>query len=138
MKKLLMLGLLAVTPLAYGQVCEQSFSMKVTYAGEPVGNNKLTYFGMPKVDATDNSKKGKKVLDVAGKVQDKGGKYAAEFLEEVTCDGVKQQAVPVLVEGVTIDGMSKILRAGMKVQDELIKKGEKAAKEGKKRAWGKE
>lgn len=139
MKKLIGIALLAISPVVFGQTCDQTFSMKVTYAGEPVGENKLVYHGLAKEDVADHSKKGKSVLNVASKNQDKGGKYAAEFLEEIACKGEPAKAaVPVVVEGVTIHGMAKILRAGMKVQDELIKKGEKAAKEGKKRAWGKE
>jgi len=121
----------------YAQTCDHSLGMKVTYEGKPVVENQLTYHGFNPAEVAIVQKKGKSILDVASKQQDKKGGYAVEFKETVTCDGKVTDNPAIVVEGVTIQGMSKILREASKQEQALIKLGEDEAAKGKKKAWGK-
>jgi hypothetical protein len=129
-------ALLAASTLAQA-ACDHTLGMTVTYNGEPVAENQLTYHGFTPAQVAFVQQHGKAVLDVASKQQDKGGSYAAEFKEVVNCDGKVTDNPAVLIDGVTIQGMSKILRAAAKQEQALIKAGEDEAGKGKKRAWGK-
>lgn len=138
MKRLLATLLCFAPSLAFA-MCDLEMSSVVTYGvGEAVGKQVTTWNGLEAADVTNIKTKGKSILDVASKVQDKGGKYTIVFNETTTCDNKPVKAVAVEVSGVTIHGMSAILRASTKVGEQLLKMGEDEAKKGKKRAWGKE
>lgn len=119
--------------------CDLEMSSVITYGvGEAVGKQTTVWNGLEVAEANDIKKRGKSIVDVASKVADKGGKYTIVFSETTTCDGAAVKAAAVEVGGVTIHGMSAILRASHKVGEQLLKMGEDEGKKGKKRAWGKE
>jgi hypothetical protein len=135
MRTLFAIAALAASSFA-NAACDQTLGMTVTYKGDPVAENTLVYHGFTPAEVAFVQKHGKGVLDVASKVQDKGGGYAAEFKEVVNCDGKITDNPAVLIDGVTLQGMSKILREASKQEQALIRAGEDEGKKGKKKAWG--
>lgn len=125
-------------PTKAPKVCDVTYVMEAeTQDGADYVNSKLQMYAMPVADVDDNSKRGRHIIDVASKVQDKGGVYQVEFAEWRTCDGktVKNDATSIMVKGVTLDGVNRISRASIKVAGEVTQRYEKRAERGDREAW---
>lgn len=138
MKKMLFLAAILFPSFVFAQTCDVTYIMEAeTKDGADYVNSKLQMYGIPIADMESNSKKGLHIIDVASKVQDKGGVYVVEFAEWRTCDGktVKNDATSVQVKGVTLHGMNRISRASIKVAAEVTQRYEDRAEKGNKEAW---
>jgi len=137
MKRLLILALMVFAPLSIAQVCTVTFSTECeTKDGNDCGMAMGTTPAMPMADLLDNAAKFNKVLDVASKVQEKGGPYTLEMNEYRVCDGGAQvKAQGIEVRGLTLQGMNAVAREAWKQMDLVIRRYEQRAEKGNKQAW---
>ena len=137
MRTLLAASLFALSSVAQAQpaLCDMTFTMKVTYSGDPVADSTIVYHGFTQDDALFMHQEAQTILNVASKVQGKGKGpgYSVEFAES-GCNYNGGAAV----DGVNIQGMSQIMRQASKVGLDLIKHGDDAGAQGKKKAWGRQ
>ena len=144
MKRLLMFAVLAVaSSFALAQTCDLTYTMDTnTMDDQDVAFASTTLSAVPMVDVLDNHEKQLKVLSVASK-QDESvtkvhGPYKLELSEYRQCDGgAKTKIVDggVMVQGVTLKGMNKIAREGLKQADLITARYEKRAAHGDKHGW---
>jgi hypothetical protein len=139
MTKLILAAILmAAIPSVMAQTCDQTLTMGVTYKGEPVGSSTVVYNGLSAANVAEITKRGTKIISVGSQVQSKGGNYKVAFGESHVCDGKTTTSSGVEVDGVTPQGLAKILRQSNAEGESLILSGEQVSAKGAKRVWGKE
>jgi hypothetical protein len=143
MKTILAIAALAASSLAYGQVCDVTYTVDTTAIDaqgveHDVGTAIAHLYGVPLDDLKDNSAKMFKVVDTMSKLQDSGGPYMVETGEVRSCDGKPPErvlATSVLVKGLTLKGSNKIAREALKQADLIVKRYENRAARGAKMGW---
>jgi hypothetical protein len=139
MKQVLIFALALFSTAVFAQTCDVVYTMDTDVVlapgSDPVNVGTVVGFayGIPKADAEDNTRLGKKIINEASKQQDKGGPYIATYSEMRSCDGGPAiKADGVYVQGVTLKGSTVIDRVALKVADEITKRYEKRAAKGDK------
>ncbi len=142
MLKRLYLAIIALFSITAGaQVCDVTYTVDIDNGGRNVTMTTAILYALPIVDVLDNTKNAMKTVDMASKVQDKGGSYTVELGEVRSCDGKAPERVPassIMVKGVTLDGLNKITRVGLSVGDQITKRYEDRQKSGAKEGWAHE
>jgi len=141
MKRLMLCVLLAFAPLAWGQVCDVTYSWESeTMDGQDVSNGSATFFAQPMDEVLFNHKAQVKVLSAMSKEQDakKGGMYRVDVSEFRVCDGgakVKIADGSASIQGISYDGANRIGDEVLR-QSKIINDHHKArSAKGHKEAW---
>lgn len=143
MKKILLLVALLFSPLAWSQVCDVTYTSDVDFiapdgSSHDASTTTTVVYGVPMSDVLDNNKKGLKIVDMASRLQDKGGPYEIETGEVRSCDGKPPEriaATSVLFKGVTLRGMNQITREALRQASDITRRYEDRDKRGDKRGW---
>lgn len=126
---------LPATPKA----CDVVYTMEAETAdGNDVANTQTAVYGLPWADVLDNSRKGRRVIDLASLLQDKGGPYTITMSEVRACDGGPATQVvdnSIEVRGVTLQGSNRLSRLTIQVASETTARYESRAYGGNKRGW---
>jgi len=139
MKRILLALALSMFASQAFAACDQTLKMVMSYKGVADVTNTVAYVGLSAADLARMNKGNTHTLDVASKLQDKGGDYTFSFTGTEVCDGKPPSAAAgAEVKGVTLRGAAQIWRTAFTVAEQHIKHGEGEAEKGKKRAWNKD
>lgn len=115
-----------------------------TVGAHEAGKQKLTstnkWEGLETSDVAIIYAGGMKIVDVASKEQGKakaGGNHSIDFTRQKACDGVTSAPESIRVEGLSWNGVSKVLREADKQHLALVKAGDDNVAKGRKTGWGK-
>lgn len=116
--------------------CDLKWSFTAEGEGKKATNVR-TLTGMSPADMAAHQKRGMHALDVASKLQDKGGAYTVTLLDSSTCDGkpVANTGTAIELRGMTLAAVAKFLREAAKGDEQMH--GELDRRHAaKKKAWG--
>jgi hypothetical protein len=121
--------------------CDLTFTtIGTTDAGPQKITNTLKYEGLESNGVVEVMNIGTSILDEAtkeaGKAK-KGESHTLTFQADRMCDGVAAAPEVQKSEGLTWQGVSKVIRASAKAQIDLAKLGDDNVAKGKKTGWGK-
>jgi hypothetical protein len=141
MKRLMLCVLLAFAPLAWGQVCDVTYSWESeTMDGQDVGNGSATFFAQPMSEVEFNHKAQIKVLNAMAKEQDakKDGIYRTDVSEYRVCDGgakVKIEDGSASIQGVSYAGANRIMDEAIRQMRVINDHHKERVAKGHKSAW---